>query len=240
MLRKILVVACLGASVSIANAGDMVTLSGGQGAYVAGSENAKAAVVIVHDWFGLTDATKAEAERLAAVGYRVAAVDLYSGKSASDHAAAETLMKALDPAAAQSAVKAGIDHVATEGRKAVVEGFSMGGRIALEAALSNSGKALGAVLVYGGDYDSLPATLLSKPLPILVIAGSKDEWSYPSLLKIQDQLKDTAAPVESYVYPGAAHAFAQPLFNEGKNADAKATAAAHAVINSFLSRNLPL
>ena len=48
-------------------------------AFVAGPANAKAAVLVVHDYFGISDATKQSVERLGTLGYRSVAVDLYGG-----------------------------------------------------------------------------------------------------------------------------------------------------------------
>ena len=43
---------------------------------------------------------------------------------------------------------------------------------------------------------------------------------------------------EVYVYPGAEHAFAQPLFNQGRTYDPVATDVAWKVTDSFLARRL--
>ena len=41
-------------------------------------------IVLVPDAYGLDDFTKAEADRLAALGYLVVAVDIYNGKQTTD------------------------------------------------------------------------------------------------------------------------------------------------------------
>ena len=59
---------------SAAKSGSFVTLKQSDGshfrAFVAGPPDAKAAVLIVHDYFGISDATKAAVKRLGALGYR--------------------------------------------------------------------------------------------------------------------------------------------------------------------------
>jgi len=59
---------------SPAQNGSFITLKQGDGhefrAFVAGPEDAKAAVLIVHDYFGISDATKESVQRLGAPGYR--------------------------------------------------------------------------------------------------------------------------------------------------------------------------
>ena len=79
--------------------GSFVTLKQGDGsefrAFVAGPADGKAAVLIVHDYFGISDATKESVKHLGALGYRSVAVDLYGGKSATSHGEAVKLMQSL-------------------------------------------------------------------------------------------------------------------------------------------------
>jgi len=85
----VLSVRAAGEDKSFAEKGSFVTLKQGDGrefrAFVAGPADAKAAILIVHDYFGISDATKESVQRLGALGYRSVAVDLYGGKSATSH-----------------------------------------------------------------------------------------------------------------------------------------------------------
>ena len=71
------------------SASEMAKLTGLDGtnyeAFAAGSENSKTGILLFHDWFGLSEATRASATRLAQDGARVLAIDLYQGQSASNH-----------------------------------------------------------------------------------------------------------------------------------------------------------
>src|SRR6266478_7624583 len=73
----------------VAEKGAFVTIKQGDGselrAFVAGPSDANAAVLIVHDYLGITDATRQSVQRLGALGYRSLAVELYGGKSATSH-----------------------------------------------------------------------------------------------------------------------------------------------------------
>ena len=60
-----------------------------------GPESAETGIRLVHDWFGVTDFTKSTADRFVDQGFRVAAVDLYGGHSATTHDSAGTLMQVL-------------------------------------------------------------------------------------------------------------------------------------------------
>ena len=50
------------------------------------------AVIMIHEWWGLNDNVRAQADRLAAAGYIVFAVDLFGGKTATTPSAARELM----------------------------------------------------------------------------------------------------------------------------------------------------
>src|SRR5262249_47566298 len=100
--------------------GEFITINVGDGivtrAYVAGTEDAKAGVLFVHDYFGISDAVKESAERLGALGYRTIAVDLYKGRSATTNDSAVSLMKAKDSAETIRILNAGIDYLKKPGR----------------------------------------------------------------------------------------------------------------------------
>jgi len=61
-------------------------------AHVAGPANPVGAIVLVHDWFGVSPFYEAATERLAGMGYLVVAVDLYGGRRATTHEEAAALL----------------------------------------------------------------------------------------------------------------------------------------------------
>ena len=81
----------------VAEKGSFVTLTQSDGpefgVFVAGPADANAAVLVVHDYFGISDATKQSVLHLGALGYRSVAIDLYGGKSATSHEGAVKLMQ---------------------------------------------------------------------------------------------------------------------------------------------------
>ena len=93
--------------------GTFVTLKQRDGsefrAFVAGPADGKAAVLIVHDYLGISDATKESVKHLSALGYRSVAVDLYGGRSATTHGEAVKLMQSLDRKATDKILQAGLD-----------------------------------------------------------------------------------------------------------------------------------
>ena len=94
-------------------------------------------VLIVHEWFGLNDAMREQAERFAAVGFHALAVDLYGGKVAADTASARRLATELRAEHALSVIAAAADHVRKRPNntgKVGLAGFCLGGAVALAAA----------------------------------------------------------------------------------------------------------
>jgi carboxymethylenebutenolidase len=206
-------------------------------AFVAGPEDARERVLIVHDWFGLTASTKAEAVWFGKQGVRAVAIDLYRGKAAETHQEAEQLMNGLDPAAAAGTIRSALEAIGARERQVTIIGYSMGGKIALEAQIANQDMISGTALVYGSGYEGIPDTALSSlDRPVLVATGSGDTGSFSALEALQRRMSDFGHPIESYVYPGADHAYAQSLFNGGKNFDLEATMATRNVVEDFVKR----
>src|SRR6185437_9678880 len=75
------------------------------------------ALVVVHEWWGLTDWVKEQTQKLAGQGYIALAVDLYRGKVTSDPEEAHELMRGLPQDRAISDLQAAFVYLA--GRKDV-------------------------------------------------------------------------------------------------------------------------
>ena len=206
-------------------------------AYVDGPKNASKGIVLVHDWFGVSPFYTAAAEKLASDGYRVVAVDLYGGRTATTHEAAGKLLEAVRDEVAARELDEAVKWLSEGRRPVAVMGFSMGVRHALEAALRNS-SVQASVLWYGETIkDSEKLQHLAGPA--LLIVGSHDGKSAPEDAAAFSRAADAAGVgAEVYVYPGADHAFAQPLFNQGRTYDPVAADIAWRLTEDFLERRL--
>jgi carboxymethylenebutenolidase len=203
--------------------------------YVAGPRDAAEGVVLVHDFFGVSPFFLGAVNRLAKRGYRVVGVDLYDGRRATTHAEAGALLGGLDAALATRKIDAAVATLTGHQRKLAVIGFSMGGRKALEAALRN--RAIVATVEWYGETINDPMQLKRLAGPALLVVGSKDGASAAgNAAAFSKAADDAGAAAEIYVYPGAAHAFAQPLFNRGTTYDPVATDVAWQLTESFLRR----
>jgi carboxymethylenebutenolidase len=203
--------------------------------YAAGSETASSCVVLVHDWFGVSPSYIEAAERLVRRGYCVLAVDLYNGHTATTHEEASALLSALDSKLAGEKIDAAIKVAGDRHRRVAIIGFSMGVKHALAAALRNP--SVEATVLWYGETKSADS-LHNLSGPVLVIDGSKDGSALDDSLAFA-KAADIAGPgAEIYIYPGAAHAFAQPLFNQGKTYDPVAAETAWKLTEDFLDRRL--
>ena len=172
---------------------------------------ARGGLLLLHEWWGLDDWVRLEADRYATQGYLVLAVDLFGGSVAADPDQAQKLMSALDEKAATEIEVAGIDWLAQAlpGKKIATLGWSMGGGQSLNAALASGGKVAATVIYYG-----LPVTdvnLLRKLQgPVLGIWAKRDGWITPEKVAAFDlALKDAGIKHEFRSYD-ADHAFANP------------------------------
>jgi carboxymethylenebutenolidase len=206
-------------------------------AYVDGPKDAERGVVLVHDWFGVSPFYTEAAERLAKDGYRVVAVDLYGGKHATTHDEAGRLLEALHDDVAGREIDAAIESLAGSSRRVAVMGFSMGAKHALAAALRD--KAVSATVLWYGETVKDPQQLRQLAGPVLLVIGSRDGSSAADDSAAFSKAADAAGVgAEVFLYPGAAHAFAQPLFNQGKTYDPAGADVAWRLSESFLQRRL--
>ena len=226
-----------------AELGSFVTLKQGNGgefrAFVAGPPDAKAAVLFVHDYFGISDATQQSVKHLGTLGYRSLAVDLYGGKSATNSEEAVKLMQSLDRKATDKILQAGLDYLKQPGRKLATMGFSMGAQESLIANLNDPEAVSATVMIYGFGFDKIDTKRLERLKgPVLVIAGGEDIGATQAAINFLSTMKEAKRAYEMLIYPGADHGYAQPLFNEGKNYNPEAVRTTWVLVEDFLSSAL--
>jgi dienelactone hydrolase len=234
---------CLGEVRTVSATGEFVCLKQENGAelrlFVAGPEDATAGALIVHDYFGISDATKQAVEHLAGLGYRAAAVDLYGGQSAIDHEHAVALMNSLDRGATDRALQIGLDYLKRPGRKLATIGFSMGGQESINANLNDPDAVSATIMVYGFGFDKIGRTRLEMlKSPVLVVTGADDTGAVQAAMDFVPKMRQAKRAYELFVYPGADHGYAQPLFNEGKNYNPEAVRMTWKLIDDFLASHL--
>jgi len=170
------------------------------------------ALVIVHEWYGLSDWVKGVADRFAAQGYVVIAPDLYRGKlaTADQPELAHELMRGLPDARAIRDLRAGAAYLRTRhdlkpGRTAII-GFCMGGRLALLASLDRG--PFDATAVCYGSPETDPAHLRTLHGPVLGIYGADDRGiGADQTGPFETSLRKVGHLYAVKTYPGVGHGF---------------------------------
>ena len=143
------------------------------------------AIIVIHEWWGLNEWVKEQAEKLAANGYVALAVDLYQGKVTADPSEARKLKRGLRQERAIGDLKAAFDYLA--GRPDVDPkhigslGWSMGGGLAVQLAIHEP--RLAACVVNYGPLPTNIADIQKINAPVLGIFGSLDRGIPPDKVR---------------------------------------------------------
>lgn len=170
------------------------------------------AVIMLHEWWGLNDEMRARADRLAAQGYIVLAVDLFGGQTASDPAVARKLMLSVveDPDAANENIRAAfsfVSEVAGAPRVGAV-GWRFGGTWALNTAILFP-EELDAAVVYYGEVTSDEEQLRPVTTPILGLFASDDvRIKVEQIEAFNEALERLRKDYDIQVYAGVGQRFA--------------------------------
>lgn len=182
-----------------------------------------AAVILIHEWWGINDHILDIAARYANEGYLCLAPDLFRGKVATNTDEASKLMQGL-------AIEDGIETIreamaeaklAYNVQKIGITGYCMGGTFALRAACEIDDMAAAAPF-----YGDIPPEDVLKNLkgPTLFIAGKRDSWiNAAKVNELETAARKYDLPVEVVVYD-ADHAFFNNTRPEVYDADASADA----------------
>ena len=172
------------------------------------------AVIMIHEWWGLNDNIRAMADRLAAEGYIVLAVDLYGGKTANSSVEARELMLSVveDPESANENIRSAYEFLnSTAGAPRVGSlGWCFGGGWSLNTAQLFPDELDASVIYYGqvtDDEDKL------RPInaPILGLFAAEDKGiKVESVEAFGEALERLRKNHEIHVYAGVGHAFANP------------------------------
>jgi carboxymethylenebutenolidase len=197
------------------------------------------AVIMIHEWWGLNDNVRAMADRLAAEGYIVLAVDLFDGDVAPSAGAARQLMLRVveNPDLASENVRQAydfVDSIAGAPRIASL-GWCFGGGWSLNTAKLFPDELDAAVIYYGQVTDD-EEQLRPLNMPILGLFGEADTGiKVESVQAFAAALERLRKPHDIHIYPGAKHAFANPT---GSAYDAAAADDAWQKTLAFLQENL--
>jgi carboxymethylenebutenolidase len=222
--------------------GTMVDLPDGSKAYLALPEGWKpggAALVVIHEWWGLNSHIKHWADRFTTTGRAALAVDLYEGKTATNPKDAGQMMRSVDEKKAIATMLAGLAYLKSDPKIAAGKrgsiGWCFGGGMSLQLAIN--APDLDACVMYYGRPVNDPNELKKIKAPLLGNFAKKDQSIPPEAVDVFEKGLKTAgvnAIINEY---DANHAFANP---SGQSYDAKSATAAWAAVQAFLDKNLPV
>jgi carboxymethylenebutenolidase len=168
-------------------------------------------VIVIQEWWGLTDHIADVTDRLAAEGFVALAPDLFGGKVAHDADEAGKLMTELPVDRAARDLAGAVDfllaHDAVTSASVGAVGFCMGGGFVLLLA-AQQGDRIGAAVPFYGVGPAVPDTYAGITAAVQGHYGEKDDF-YPAAeaRKQEEQIRrESGAEVEFFYYP-AGHAF---------------------------------
>jgi carboxymethylenebutenolidase len=168
-------------------------------------------VVVIQEWWGLTDHIAEIADRLAAEGFVALAPDLFGGKVAHDSDEAGALMMSLpvDQAARDlgGAVDFLLNHEAVTSTRIGAIGFCMGGSFVLLLA-AQQGEKVGAAVPFYGVGPAMPDEYVGITAAVQGHYGEQDAF-YPAddaRAQAEQIREESGTEVEYFFYP-AGHAF---------------------------------
>ena len=215
------------------------TLDGkkGRAYYVAAPEGTTRTLIIFHEWWGLNDYIRREADRwqdsLGPVD--VYAIDLYDGKPATTAEEAGKMAGSLDIRRTDVLIKGLLTKVGRDNQIATL-GWCMGGSYAFRGAVLADKQAAGCVMYYGfPEKDAKNITPLQTD--VLYIRAARDKFITTDLVNnFETSVKASGRTITVETYD-AEHAFANP---SNPQFDAAAAAAAQGKALPFLRSHLVL
>ncbi|MGI9225274.1 MAG: dienelactone hydrolase family protein [Woeseiaceae bacterium] len=197
------------------------------------------AVLMIHEWWGLTDEMRARADRLAAQGFIVLAVDLFGGRTASNPAAARNLMLSVaeDPESANENIRGAFEFVSeTAGAPRVGSiGWRFGGTWALNTAFLFP-EDLDAAVIYYAQVTSDEDKLRPVNAPILGLFAADDiSIKIDSVEAFKNSLESLRKEYDIQVYAGVGQRFSSA---SASNYDARAADDAWNRMLDFFSLHL--
>jgi len=208
----------------------------GNAFYIPSDQATNKVLIIFHEWWGLNDYIKREAERWQKLldGADVYAIDLFDGKVASVPDSASIYASNIDPKRADAIIDGLLRKIGQDGEVATL-GWCMGGSWSFRATVLLKNQAAGCVMYYG--FPEKEDKRIMPQADVLYMWGSQDKFILkPAIDSFATKIKATGHQFTMYSYD-APHAFANPS-NPKYNADA--TAQAQEITLKFLKEKLQL
>lgn len=193
--------------------------------YLPAGSGAHPALIVIHEWWGLNDWIKQQAQHFAGQGYVALAVDLYRGKVATDQETAHELMRGLPQDRGLRDLTSAARYLAqrkdVDPRRIGAIGWCMGGGYAAQLAVADPN--LQAVVINYGSLPTDKSALEQIHAAVLGNFGALDRGITPDdVHAFQSAMQSLGKTVDLKEYSDAGHAFENPSNAGGyRPADAK-------------------
>lgn len=190
---------------------------------------------VIHEWWGLNDYIKQEAEKLQQElgSIHVIALDLYDGKIADNKDDASKYMSEAKEERIRAIISGAINHAGTNARIQTI-GWCFGGGWSLQASIMAAKQGAGCVIYYGMPESDLQK-LQALSAPVLGIFASLDGWIKPEIVsKFETDMKKYNKEITVKIF-NADHAFANP---SNPKFEKEASEEAHKMAIKFLREHL--
>ncbi len=190
---------------------------------------------VIHEWWGLNDHIKKEAERLFEElgNVNVMALDMYDGNVATTREDAEKFMNMVTEERANAIVNGALAHAGKEAKVASI-GWCFGGGWSLKSSILAGDQGIGCVIYYGMPVQKADQ-LVNLKAEVLGLFAKKDAWITPEVVdNFEAIMKATGKKVTTKQFD-AEHAFANPSSPRYEEASAQE---ANAMALKFLKEKL--
>ncbi len=197
------------------------------------------AIIVIHEWWGLNDWVKEQAQNYAGQGYVALAVDLYRGKVATTPDDAHILSRGLPDDRGLRDLEAAFAYLSSRhdvnAAKIGSIGWCMGGGWSIK--LAEDQPKLAACVVNYGSLPTDPAIVAKIQAPVEGNFGADDKGIPPTAVRaFETAMKSAGKSIDIKIYDGAGHAFENPNNTQGYRPEAAADAAQR--ITAFFQNHL--
>lgn len=181
-------------------------------------------LLLFHEWWGLNDQIKHEADRYAdSLGkVNVLALDLYDGKVTRSPDSAQKFVQQTDDSRIESIILGAINYIGADARYASL-GWCFGGGWSLQSGILHPKQNVGIVMYYGMPEKD-PDQVSKINVPVIGFFGNQDNFITPQVVEDFSRLMKKEGKSFEYREYDAPHAFANPSnpkYNKQATADAR-------------------
>ncbi|HEY9165930.1 MAG TPA: dienelactone hydrolase family protein [Candidatus Kryptonia bacterium] len=171
------------------------------------------ALIVIHEWWGLTDWIKEDAREFASRGYVALAIDLYRGGISATAQDAYKLMMSVPKERGTQDLQAAFDYLAgsesVNPDKIGAIGWCMGGSYSFNAAVELP--KLAVCIIDYGNVEADKDVVDKIQCPVLCNFAEMDQTYTPAKGKaFAEEMKAEGKKIDFHVYPGVNHAFMNP------------------------------